>query len=120
MIPADLTSSLHVPLVTCIMPTRNRRRFVPLALAYFARQDYEPRELIVLDDGDDPVAELMPDDPRVRYVRLDRRQTVGAKRNMGCRLAKGDVIVHWDDDDWMADWRLTYQVAQLREKDADL
>ena len=109
-----------LPLASCIMPTRNRRRFVPLALAYFARQDYEPRELIVLDDGDDPVAELMPDDPRVRYVRLDRRQTVGAKRNMGCRLAKGDVIVHWDDDDWMADWRLTYQVAQLREKDADL
>ncbi len=108
------------PLVTCIMPTRNRRRFVPLALAYFLRQDYEPRELVVVDDGDDSVADLMPQDARVRYVRLDQRQTVGAKRNIACRLARGDVIVHWDDDDWMADWRLTYQVGQLLESAADL
>ena len=106
--------------VSCIMPTRNRRQFVPLALAYFLRQDYGPRELIVVDDGDDPVADLMPQDERVRYIRLDRRRTVGAKRNIACRLARGDVIVHWDDDDWMADWRLTYQVAQLQESGADL
>lgn len=108
------------PLVSCIMPTRNRRRFAPLALRHFLRQDYEPRELIVLDDGDDPVADLMLRDERIRYVRLDRRHTVGAKRNIGCRLASGDIIVHWDDDDWMADWRLTYQVRQLLEKNADL
>ncbi len=108
------------PLVSCIMPTHNRRRFLPLAVRYFLRQAYEPRELIVVDDGDDPVADLMPQDPRVRYVRLDRRHTVGAKRNSACRLARGELIVHWDDDDWMADWRLTYQVGQLLERDADL
>lgn len=102
------------------MPTHNRRRFVPLALAYFLRQDYEPRELLVVDDGDDPVADLMPPDARIRYVRLDHRHTVGAKRNIACRLANGDLVVHWDDDDWMADWRLTYQVGQLLEKNADL
>jgi len=38
---------------------------------------------------------------------------VGAKRNLACDLANGDIIVHWDDDDWMADWRLSYQVEQL-------
>ena len=108
------------PLVSCIMPTHNRRRFVPLAVRYFLRQAYEPRELIVVDDGDDPVADLMPQDPRVRYVRLDRRHTVGVKRNSACRLARGELIAHWDDDDWMADWRLTYQVGQLLERDADL
>jgi|GEM_PF-912485 len=108
------------PLVSCIMPTRNRRRFVPLAVRCFLRQAYGPRELIVVDDGDDPVADLLPRDERIRYVRLDRRHTVGAKRNVACRLAQGDIIVHWDDDDWMADWRLTYQVGQLLEKNADL
>lgn len=107
-------------LVSCIMPTHNRRRFVPLALAYFLRQDYEPRELIVVDDGDDPVADLIPQDPRIRYIRLDRRHTVGAKRNIACRLARGDLIAHWDDDDWMADWRLSYQVPQLSASGADL
>ena len=27
---------------------------------------------------------------------------LGAKRNLACELARGEIIVHWDDDDWMA------------------
>ena len=55
--------------VSCIMPTADRRRFVPRAIAQFLQQDYANRELIVLDDGAEPVEDLVPDDPRVRYVR---------------------------------------------------
>ena len=89
-------------LVTCIVPTADRRRFVPQAVAQFLQQDYANRELIVLDDGAQSVEDLMPDDPRVRYVRDERKSPVGIKRNRLCELARGDVIVHWDDDDWMA------------------
>ena len=39
------------PLVSCIMPTYNRREFVPLAIRYFLRQDYANKELIIIDDG---------------------------------------------------------------------
>ena len=42
-------------LVSCLMPTADRRRYVPGAIASFLAQDYEPRELIVLDDGQDSV-----------------------------------------------------------------
>ena len=63
----------HLPLVSCIMPTYNRRPFVPGAIAYFARQEYPNRELIVADDGTDAVGDLVPDDPRVRYLRLERK-----------------------------------------------
>jgi glycosyltransferase involved in cell wall biosynthesis len=89
-------------LVTCIVPTADRRLFVPQAVAQFLQQDYANRELIVLDDGAQSVEDLMPDDPRVRYVRDERKSPVGIKRNRLCELARGDVIVHWDDDDWMA------------------
>jgi O-antigen biosynthesis protein len=101
------------PLVTCIMPTAGRREFVPLALRYFARQDYAARELVVVDDGAEPVTDLMPDDPRVRYIRLSGRQSVGAKRNLACEAARGELIAHWDDDDWMAPDRLSRQVRVL-------
>lgn len=101
------------PLVSCLMPTRDRRRFVGQAVEYFLRQDYEHRELVVLDDGEDRVADLMPDDPRVRYVSLDERLVLGEKRNRACELARGEVVVHWDDDDWHAPHRLSYQVAEL-------
>lgn len=106
--------------VACIMPTWNRRRFVPQAIRYFLRQDYASKELLIIDDGTDPIGDVVPADERIRYVRLEEKTTVGAKRNLACALARGEIIVHWDDDDWMADWRLSYQVEQLRREGADI
>jgi glycosyltransferase involved in cell wall biosynthesis len=103
-------------LVSCIMPTANRRAFVPQAIRCFQRQNYAKRELIVLDDGSEPVEDLVPRDSSITYLRLSGRRTLGAKRNMACDMARGDVIVHWDDDDWMAEWRIAYQVAALANR----
>jgi glycosyltransferase involved in cell wall biosynthesis len=108
------------PLVTCIMPTYNRRAFVPLAVRYFQRQDYPHTELIVVDDGSDAIGDCLPGDPRIRYVRLTQRLTIGAKRNLACAQARGDIIVHWDDDDWYPPWRLRVQAAGLRERNAEV
>jgi glycosyltransferase involved in cell wall biosynthesis len=95
------------------MPTANRRVFVPQAIRYFQRQDYPNRELIILDDGSQELADLVPSDSQVRYVRMEQKSTMGAKHNLACEIARGEIIAHWDDDDWMADWRLSYQVEAL-------
>jgi len=108
------------PFVSCIMPTHNRRRFVPQAIRYFLRQDYGRRELIIVDDGEDAVGDLMPDDERIRYVRLKRKRTLGAKRNLACQMSRGELIAHWDDDDWFAPERLRVQVKELLAADADV
>lgn len=102
-----------VALVSCIMPTRNRRPLVGQALAYFLRQDYPRAELIVVDDGEDPISDLVPADPRVRYIRLATRTALGTKRNLACEASRGELIAHWDDDDWMAPERLRVQVDAL-------
>ena len=102
------------------MPTAGRRRFVPVAMRCFLAQDYPNRELVILDDGDEAVADLVPDDPRVRYERLARRQPLGTKRNLACERARGDLILHWDDDDWMASWRMRYQIDGLLQSGADI
>src|SRR5206468_8684347 len=99
MCSSDLSGKQMTVGVTCIMPTADRRRFVPRAVAQFLAQDYANRELIVLDDGAQSVEDLMPDDPRLRYVREERRSPIGVKRNRLCELARGDGIVHWDDAD---------------------
>jgi len=57
---------------------------------------------VILDDGDDPVADLVPDDPTIRYVRADHRMLLGAKCNELVRLAHGDLLHFWNDDDWQA------------------
>jgi glycosyltransferase involved in cell wall biosynthesis len=102
------------------MPTANRRAFVPRAIAQFLAQDYTNSELLIVDDGSDHVRDLVPDHPRVRYQPLERRLVLGAKRNLACEQARGDLIVHWDDDDWSASWRLGYQIEQLAAAGADL
>ena len=109
----------RTPLVSCVMPTADRRAMVPHAIAWFQRQDHPARELVILDDGDDPVADLVPDDARIRYERAERRLVLGAKRNAVCELARGDVIVHWDDDDWIAPQRVSRQLAELERSGAE-
>ncbi len=108
------------PLVSCIMPTRNRRAFVPLAIRSFLQQNYGNAELIVVDDGPDPVADLLPSDPRIRYIRQEGMHTIGAKRNIACAEARGAIIVHWDDDDWYPPDRISRQVRALGDRSADL
>lgn len=109
-----------LPLVSCLMPTYNRREFIPRALAYFFRQDYVNKELIIIDDSDESIADLVPESDCVRYYRLDSKLNLGAKLNMACRYAKGDILVNWDDDDWYAGWRLSYQVGVMLEGDFDV
>ncbi len=89
------------PLVSCIMPTCNRRAYAQQAIRYFQRQDYENRELIIIDDGADGIGDMAKADERIRYIRLDKKATIGAKRNWACEQAHGELIMHWDDDDWI-------------------
>lgn len=124
------------PLVSCIMATWNRRRFVPLALRCFGAQNYDgPAELVVIDDGADPVGDLVGPSTNaaqheytnagsrkpeaggyarvVRYVHLHGRSSIGAKFNFGIRMARGDVLALWADDDWHGPDRLRVQVDAL-------
>lgn len=115
-----MTKGTSQPLVSCIMPTYNRRRFVHCAILYFLRQDYANKELIIIDDGTDAIKDLVPEDSRIRYLRLDKKRTIGAKRNLACEEALGEMIVHWDDDDWMATHRISYQAENLLREQADI
>ena len=114
------TVSTDAPLITCIMPTYNRRAFLPQAIRCFLRQDYPNLELLVIDDGTDPIADCVPQSERIRYLRLDHKTTIGAKRNFACEQARGEFIVHWDDDDWYPPNRVTRQIAALRERHSDI
>jgi glycosyltransferase involved in cell wall biosynthesis len=110
---------MTLPSVTCIMPTRDRREFVAQAVSYFRRQDYPDAELVVVDDGYDAVGDLVRDDLSLTYVRLASTHAIGAKRNIACRHARGEMIAHWDDDDWSAPDRLRRQVEAMLSAGAD-
>ncbi|MGY0036917.1 glycosyltransferase [Pedobacter sp. NJ-S-72] len=59
---------MNSPLVSCIMPTANREKFIPFAIAYFMTQSYRNKELIIIDDGKESVAHLIPKRPEYPYI----------------------------------------------------
>src|SRR5262249_49465592 len=95
-------------------------RFLPRAIQYFLEQDYSNKELIIVDDGEEPVGDLVPQDDRIRYLRLPAKTILGEKRNLAASEARGEIIVHWDDDDWSAPWRLRYQIEEMTAAGADV
>ncbi len=105
--------------MTCLCITRNRREWLPKAIQCFLSQTYPNRELLILADGDD-VKDLIPNDPRIRYVYENCSLSIGAKRNEACEQAGGDIIAVWDDDDHSAPGRLADQVLILTKNDCQV
>jgi len=81
------------------MPTRNRADLAARAVQYFLQQSYKDSELIVVDDGTEPLS-LPPCDSRIKYIRLHEQLTIGAKLNLGISESAGGVIQRIDDDDY--------------------
>jgi glycosyltransferase involved in cell wall biosynthesis len=101
------------PLISCICVTRDRRHFIGAAIDSFLSQDWPNKELVIVDDGNDAIADMCANVPNSRYTRLRGTHKIGSKRNLGCAVASGDIMVHWDDDDWSAPARLTDQAERL-------
>jgi len=111
---------MNQPSVSCIMLTANRHKYVPLAINNFLLQDYEKIELVIIDDGKESCASLVPDDPRIKYFYSAPIGTIGLKRNYACERSTCEIIIHWDDDDWYArDW-VSRQVNYLLGSGADM
>ena len=93
---------------------------MPNAIRYFLQQDYENKELVIVDDGTDTIENLVPVHTQIRYIRIKKNMTLGEKRNFCVRESKADLIMHWDDDDWMAPYRISYQVRELLANKAEV
>jgi glycosyltransferase involved in cell wall biosynthesis len=105
-VPKKSAEEANFPFVSVITPTYNRRRFIPYLIEAYKAQTYPLRrmEWIVLDDGQDKVGDLFEAAgktiPNIRYISLDEKLTIGAKRNRLNDEAKGEILVAMDDDDY--------------------
>lgn len=102
------------PLVSAIMPTANRHRFVPGAIDNFLAQTYPNKELVIVDDGRKSIESVLPKSDLIRYWRYKAKYNIGQKRNLACERAQGEMIVHWDDDDRSAPDRIEKQITLMR------
>jgi glycosyltransferase involved in cell wall biosynthesis len=100
------------PLVSVIIPVYNGDRYLGEAIESALAQTYRPIEIIIVDDGstDNSAQVAKRFSPSVQYVHQPN-SGLGAARNCGAGLAKGDYLAFLDADDiWMED-KLTLQMA---------
>jgi glycosyltransferase involved in cell wall biosynthesis len=106
------------PLVTAVIPTRNRPGLVCRAVQSVLSQSLREIECIVVIDGPDmatvgSLGELR--DPRLRVIALG--ESVGAceARNLGAQASRAEWVALLDDDDEWLPHRLERQIAALAE-----
>jgi glycosyltransferase involved in cell wall biosynthesis len=102
-----------MPEVSVVVPTRDRRRLLRLALFSVLRQRGVDIEVIVVDDAStDDSAEMVSGlaDRRVRLIRQSASHGVSTTRNRGIEEAGGDWIAFLDDDDLWAPEKLVRQL----------
>jgi glycosyltransferase involved in cell wall biosynthesis len=106
---------MSLPFVSICTPTFNRRPFIPYAIKCFLQQDYpkDKMEWIIVDDGTDPIEDLISSIPQVKYFYLKERMLLGKKRNYMHSKCKGDIIVYMDDDDYYPVERVSHSVKTL-------
>ena len=106
--PAVATAS---PLVTVVIPTRNRASDVVRSVRAMLANDGPTFEVRVVDQSDDDsthdALRGLLADVRLTYLRSPERG-VSSARNLGCATARGTLIGFTDDDcepspGWVAD-----------------
>lgn len=105
-------------LVSVVLPTYNRERFLGEALAGAMGQTWPHLEILVVDDGSTDgtrqlVETLAAQDSRVRYL-PQTNAGVSAARNRALEAAAGDYIAFLDSDDVWEPWKIELQVQFLR------
>ena len=105
------------PFVSVCTPTFNRRPFLPTIFECFRNQTY-PRnkmEWVIIDDGTDNVEDLVlaANIPEIKYFRVEKKMTLGAKRNFMHSKTKGSILVYMDDDDYYPPERVAHAVERL-------
>jgi glycosyltransferase involved in cell wall biosynthesis len=107
-----------VPTVSIVLPTFNRKEFLPSAIESVFAQTLTDWEMIIADDGSDADTRTylrgLEDPPRVQVLYLPHMGRPGAVRNVALRQAHGEYVAFLDSDDIWPPTKLEIQIASLR------
>ncbi len=107
-------------MISVIIPTYNRARYLQRAIDSVLDQTHLPDELIIVDDGStDNTAEIVDDvTSRATFpMHFLRQENKGASsaRNLGIQHALGDILCFLDSDDWWDTKKIELQLPLLLE-----
>lgn len=117
------TSDQKSIMVSVIIPTYNRARFLDRAIQSVLKQTYKNLELIIVDDNssDDTDALIASiKDDRLCYIKHDTNKGASAARNTGIKDARGEYIAFLDSDDEWLPTKLEEQVSVMQKAPEDV
>ncbi|GAA4428216.1 hypothetical protein GCM10023188_12230 [Pontibacter saemangeumensis] len=104
--------------ISVIIPTYNRADTILYCLESILKQTYPVHEIIIVDDVSTDATEdviLKLNNPKVKFISLDKKGGAQAARNLGIYLAEGNWIAFQDsDDEWRHD-KIQKQVDALKQ-----
>jgi glycosyltransferase involved in cell wall biosynthesis len=112
--------SSREPLISCLCVTQRKPELLGRAIDCFLGQTYPNKELVILYEDDDAATEALlaggfARESGIRVFRVPAypKITLGELRNLAVRIARGEFICQWDDDDWYHIRRLEVQYEKL-------
>jgi len=105
------------PIVSVLVPTENRHRFIPHIIRQFVKQNFDGNMELVIHDSTFrpyPLDWRERDCRKVVYVHAPEKIPIGKKRNLLHELSTGQYIVWMDDDDVYHDTYVSECVRALR------
>jgi hypothetical protein len=95
--------NVKVPMVTIMMPSYNRAKYIGQAIESIQKQTYTNWELIIVDDGSidntEKVVKKYLKDNRIVYMKNKKNLGISKSRNIALNKAKGVYVGHLDSDD---------------------
>src|SRR5947208_2324953 len=95
------------PLISIIIPTRDRADLLRETLDSVLAQTFETWEAVVIDDHSTDqtpqyLREMSAEDARIRFFSLNDKSGAPAARNLGIAEARGELVIFLDSDDLLA------------------
>lgn len=108
-----------------VVPCRNGEKYLTQTINSILNQTVKEIELVIVDDhSTDNTSRIAHDfaekDKRVILANLEDKEGVGAGRNLGTRLARGDIIIPSDADDPCYPNKADIIVSELEKNKADI
>lgn len=114
-------------MVSVIIPTYKRAKYIERAINSVLNQTYKDYEIIVVDDNNpstayrkqlEKIMNKYKENKKIIYIQHEKNRNGAAARNTGIRIARGKYITFLDDDDYFLPDRIR-KLVEILEKNKE-
>lgn len=114
--------SLKSPLVSVIIPSFNKSKYVGATISSVLTQSFKSLEILVVDDGStDNTEEVVKKyGPAINFIKIKHTGSPATPRNIGVLRARGELLAFLDSDDIWHAGKLKEQISFMKSGNFDL